>query len=657
MDHYLTVTPWQPKFEPTTHKLTSVVAWVRVPGLSTELYQLAILKEICNRIGRFLRVDYSTQKTERGRDMLWLAVLIRLRQAWECRPLHRWSLGLQSHRVRVLVLDLRSSARKGVQIPKEQQKDGKQGQANGSRFNALKDVSELELAAVVTPNHSEPASVGLKGGAKNGGSTGVGATPTGNIGKSKTRRVASKGVFIVDSTAELLASGAPVTKRSRGQAGYTLSSEDLVKVASDGSRKNVKTKKEKDKVGGDVSQVDKWSGVLAGSIPVPVAFQATSHAKEGPISIVSSPSPNDTGGIQLVSGSMEVAFDPRGQGHGDDVVPGGATTVPLVGVAPVEIVEDVQRDQEMSNSLIQTDGGDQFRRAFRDWVVTHRPWVFILVEPQVQLRVAQGTLQHCGFDGFAVVEASGRSGEAPWFLTAVYASPTPSIRQQFWQEMSHVADFLRGLWLLIEDFNTYVDQNEKLGGAPACRTRCAYFSNWIYDCQLLDLGFHGSPFTWERRVGIHREYVAERLDHGLVNQEWRTRFPDAELWHLSRTKSDHSPLLVHLHGRHSLNNSKPFRFQAVWLLDSRFRQVVESTWRGDLCFTDATSMLQVSLMKWNREVSGNILRRKKELLARINGVGTGRAVMVSEVSESMGSKWRQEHVLLSYFHSYSAAQE
>ncbi|KAJ4845374.1 hypothetical protein Tsubulata_050613 [Turnera subulata] len=67
LDHYLTVEPWQPNFDPASHRVTSVVAWIRVPGLSTELFQLAILKEIGNRIGRFLRVDYSTQKTERGR--------------------------------------------------------------------------------------------------------------------------------------------------------------------------------------------------------------------------------------------------------------------------------------------------------------------------------------------------------------------------------------------------------------------------------------------------------------------------------------------------------------------------------------------------------------------------------------------------------------
>ncbi|KAJ4838072.1 hypothetical protein Tsubulata_021137 [Turnera subulata] len=66
-DHYLTVEPWHPNFEPASHRVTSTVAWVRVPGLSTELYQLSILREVCNRIGRLIRVDYSTKKTERGK--------------------------------------------------------------------------------------------------------------------------------------------------------------------------------------------------------------------------------------------------------------------------------------------------------------------------------------------------------------------------------------------------------------------------------------------------------------------------------------------------------------------------------------------------------------------------------------------------------------
>ncbi|KAJ4837240.1 hypothetical protein Tsubulata_027969 [Turnera subulata] len=67
MDHYLTVEPWQPNFDPVTHKNTTVVAWIQIPGFSCELYQTEILREVCNRIGKFIRIDYSTQRAERGR--------------------------------------------------------------------------------------------------------------------------------------------------------------------------------------------------------------------------------------------------------------------------------------------------------------------------------------------------------------------------------------------------------------------------------------------------------------------------------------------------------------------------------------------------------------------------------------------------------------
>ncbi|KAJ4843086.1 hypothetical protein Tsubulata_019146 [Turnera subulata] len=45
----------------------SVLAWARIPRLFTKLYQLAILREVYNRIGRTIRVEHSTQKTERWR--------------------------------------------------------------------------------------------------------------------------------------------------------------------------------------------------------------------------------------------------------------------------------------------------------------------------------------------------------------------------------------------------------------------------------------------------------------------------------------------------------------------------------------------------------------------------------------------------------------
>ncbi|KAJ4841014.1 hypothetical protein Tsubulata_034619, partial [Turnera subulata] len=62
LGHYLTVEPWRPQFNPITHKVTSIVAWVQIPNLSSEL-----LQAVCNEIGRLVRLDHNTEEALRGR--------------------------------------------------------------------------------------------------------------------------------------------------------------------------------------------------------------------------------------------------------------------------------------------------------------------------------------------------------------------------------------------------------------------------------------------------------------------------------------------------------------------------------------------------------------------------------------------------------------
>ncbi|KAJ4847154.1 hypothetical protein Tsubulata_033683, partial [Turnera subulata] len=52
MGHYLTVEPWRPQFNPSTHKVTSIVAWIQIPDLSCEYYDRCLLQVVCNEIGR-----------------------------------------------------------------------------------------------------------------------------------------------------------------------------------------------------------------------------------------------------------------------------------------------------------------------------------------------------------------------------------------------------------------------------------------------------------------------------------------------------------------------------------------------------------------------------------------------------------------------------
>ncbi|KAJ4835552.1 hypothetical protein Tsubulata_028955 [Turnera subulata] len=66
-EHFLTVEPWKLKFDPESHKITSVIAWVQISGLTCEYYDRKLLNTICNLLGRMVRVDHNTQEAIRGR--------------------------------------------------------------------------------------------------------------------------------------------------------------------------------------------------------------------------------------------------------------------------------------------------------------------------------------------------------------------------------------------------------------------------------------------------------------------------------------------------------------------------------------------------------------------------------------------------------------
>lgn len=60
----------------------------------------------------------------------------------------------------------------------------------------------------------------------------------------------------------------------------------------------------------------------------------------------------------------------------------------------------------------------------------------------------------------------------------------------------------------------------------------------INQCEPIDAGFVGDPFTWERGG------TKKRLDRMLINLKWRLRFMEVEVHHFPFFKSDHRPLMV-----------------------------------------------------------------------------------------------------------------
>ncbi|KAF7833066.1 uncharacterized protein G2W53_015399 [Senna tora] len=67
-DHYLVVQRWRPNFCPKdANEVTRIAAWVRIPSLPLEFYNVRRLNRIGGLIGKTLKVDPTTSLTSRGK--------------------------------------------------------------------------------------------------------------------------------------------------------------------------------------------------------------------------------------------------------------------------------------------------------------------------------------------------------------------------------------------------------------------------------------------------------------------------------------------------------------------------------------------------------------------------------------------------------------
>lgn len=89
----------------------------------------------------------------------------------------------------------------------------------------------------------------------------------------------------------------------------------------------------------------------------------------------------------------------------------------------------------------------------------------------------------------------------------------------------------------------------------------AGFREAVDDCSLMDMGYTGLPWTYEKRVA-GGSFVRVRLDRCLADANWCSLFPGASVRHLGAAGSDHVPILLSLAANERQKN--PFRYEVAW---------------------------------------------------------------------------------------------
>ncbi|KAI0504096.1 hypothetical protein KFK09_015043 [Dendrobium nobile] len=188
-------------------------------------------------------------------------------------------------------------------------------------------------------------------------------------------------------------------------------------------------------------------------------------------------------------------------------------------------------------------------------------------------RAQNSSKEEIVMDYHQVVHCQVMVGDVSCFASFVYAACTRLNRLNLWEQLLNFANNINGPWCVGGDFNIIANANERRGGKCPNYKAMEDFNEMINDCNLNDIGFCGSPFTW------NRANLFQRLDRILFNNDWLARFSGTNVEHLSRTLSDHVPLLLNINVLNHIGNYA-FRFLNMWLLHDNFKVVLQNNWNA-----------------------------------------------------------------------------
>ncbi|GMI74429.1 hypothetical protein HRI_001112200 [Hibiscus trionum] len=289
-------------------------------------------------------------------------------------------------------------------------------------------------------------------------------------------------------------------------------------------------------------------------------------------------------------------------------------------------------------------------RYFRFMLHEKKPDIVALFEPRISGWKADDFIRRSGFEFSYRVEATGFSGgiwvmwrpsvrldivavssqfvhgwcvdvsqRQAFFISFVYASPNRGVRSQLWEQLQALEPAQGLAWVLGGDFNAIASPLEREGGSVSRQGVCSRFADFIFDTGLVDMGYHGPAFTWERGD------LKQHLDRCLCNETWFGVFPVSEVFHLPRLESDHSPVLLQVGDGGMGRMTRPFRYLTAWTEHPDFHRLVVDVWKEGRCIFDNVLDFQTRGKEWNKEVFGHIGRRKTLFLARIKGIEVARS--------------------------------
>ena len=108
------------------------------------------------------------------------------------------------------------------------------------------------------------------------------------------------------------------------------------------------------------------------------------------------------------------------------------------------------------------------------------------------------------------------SSTEPWQLTCVYGEAQVNERHKTWDMLKFIKASSPLPWLCIEDFNEVLLREEHMGVNDWSNAQIQAFRDTVDICELMDLGFTGTAWTFEKKVA-GGSYCRVRLDRASAS--------------------------------------------------------------------------------------------------------------------------------------------
>ncbi|XP_074346543.1 uncharacterized protein LOC141685333 [Apium graveolens] len=191
-----------------------------------------------------------------------------------------------------------------------------------------------------------------------------------------------------------------------------------------------------------------------------------------------------------------------------------------------------------------------------------------------------------------------------WRYTGFYGCPKRSRRRFSWEFLRGLAENSTLSWCVLGDFNDMMMAEDKRGGCAQLFGLLTGFSEMINECGLLDIGFTGEKYTWEKYRG-QANWVQERMDRAFTNQLWCDLFPQTGLKVLDVSTSDHLPIYIQLHRQVYVPKKHRFKFENLWLKEDVCRRIIVNGWEeaGNTEILEKIEYYGLKLQEWGGGIS------------------------------------------------------